>query len=164
MYKTPTEHTKQRNLYLNEDLPIEAVFTSKHKSMQIFLQIVLDHVGEDRRVNRDTDSGYRVRFKDGMYRTNSKAVVLALMAHPARKRGKIFPDPKDPNGFWRKTCGAELKVETREVLEIKNVGTVMAKDLKFGNLKGVDPEAVVPPLVVVTSEDLGPAPEKEPVV
>lgn len=164
MYKTPPEHTKQRNLYLKEDLEIQAVFTSKHKSMQINLQITLDHVGEDRRVNRDTDSGFRVRFSDGMYRTRSKAVVLALMAHPARKRGKIFPDPKDPNGFWRKTCGAELKVVTREVLEIKNVGAVMAEDLKFGNLKGVDPEAVVPPLVVVTSEEMGTAPEEQPVV
>ena len=149
--KVPPEHTKQRNLYIKEDLPIEAVFESKYPQPCIMLLAALDYVGEDRRDHRVPKSQFRVQFKTYTFRTKSKALVRALMDCAQRKRGKIFPALSDPTGFWRTTCGAELKIETRQVLEVKNVGAIQIDDLNFAALKDVDPSAEVPPLVTVNT-------------
>lgn len=160
MYKTPKEHTTQRELYRKKDLPIDAVFTSKFKSLHILLMKVLSYMGPEGR-ERDEDSGFRVRFTDGLYRTRSSALVKRLLSGTERSRGLIWPDPNDPSGFWRKTCGAELKIETRKVLEVKNLGLIMADDINLDKLKDVDPEAPVTPLIVV---ETAPKPvEMEPV-
>ncbi len=158
--KVPPETTKKRNLFLKEDLPIEAVFESKFPQPCIMLLPALDYVGEDRRDHRVPDSQFRVQFKSYVFRTKSKALVKALMSCAQRKRGKIFPSLTDPTGFWRRTVGAELKIETREVLEVKNVGIIQASDIDFGALKNVDPDATVPPLVTVNTKVV----EEEPVV
>lgn len=160
MYKTPKEHTAQRELYRKKDLPIDAVFTSKFKSLHILLMKVLSYMGPEGR-ERDEDSGFRVRFTDGLYRTRSSALVKRLLSGSERSRGLIWPDPNDPSGFWRKTCGAELKIETRKVLEIKNLGLIVADDIDLDKLKNVDPKAPVTPLVVL--ETLPAAPKLEPV-
>ena len=164
MYTIPPQHTKQRKAFEKKDLPIPAVFESQYKEMCIKLLPMLEFVGEDRRLHRVPETGFQVKFKGFAFSTQSKAVVEALMSSQPRVRGKIFPARSDPTGFWRATCGAEMKIVTREVLEVKNVGAVQTSDLNFAALKGLDPEAKVPSLVVVAEslpEDM--EEEKQPV-